>query len=217
MINKIIYKTNRRTILTFGLRVINDFEIQIEVKSKSLIENTKSLLDYIVNYLISSGRKLKAGETMSYGCWLLKFVLASDGVLEVWELETSNGDFVRGASSAVRIWQEQNLVCQKYGVLFTPPSINTLAAISDGVYDGDQVEGVRYEQDDKMSGWYITTDKYDGDIKTLKIEHVYHLIILRPDLAKYLALPSGFRFDTCDDKAWLDKSITDELLDKHNK
>ena len=46
-----------------------------------------------------------------------------------------------------------------------------------------------------MSGWWLITEKYDGNIESLKHEHTYHVTAARPDLASFLALPYGFRFD----------------------
>jgi len=59
-----------------------------------------------------------------------------------------------------------------------------------------------------MSGWWITTDLYNGDIKTLRREHTYHVTAARPDLAKYLALPEGFRFNlSVAEEVWLDEKV----------
>lgn len=57
------------------------------------------------------------------------------------------------------------------------------------------MQGVRYPSPEHMSGWWVTTDRYDGDVRTLRHEHLYHLTAARPDLARYVALPFGFRFD----------------------
>jgi len=59
-----------------------------------------------------------------------------------------------------------------------------------------------------MSGWWITTKLYDGDVKSLKHEHTYHVTAARPDLAKYLALPDGFRFDLSRiEDVWRDEKV----------
>ena len=59
-----------------------------------------------------------------------------------------------------------------------------------------------------MSGWWITTDLYNGDIQTLRREHTYHVTAGRPDLAKYLALPEGFRFNlSVAEEVWLDEKV----------
>jgi hypothetical protein len=69
-----------------------------------------------------------------------------------------------------------------------------MVVISDGVFDGDHVQGVRYPSPEHMSGWWITTDRYDGKVSSLKTIHAYHLTRERPDLAPFLALAVGYRF-----------------------
>ncbi|MBF7074579.1 hypothetical protein ISG33_14330 [Glaciecola sp. MH2013] len=44
-----------------------------------------------------------------------------------------------------------------------------MVVISDGIYENNgPVEGVRYPSPEHMSGWWLTTELYNGDIKTLK-------------------------------------------------
>jgi hypothetical protein len=79
------------------------------------------------------------------------------------------------------------------------------------VLQGDVVQGVRYPSPEHMSGWWITTDRYDGDIRSLTQEHLYHLTAARPDLARYLALPFGFRFDQASgEDVWFDEQVARE-------
>ena len=66
-----------------------------------------------------------------------------------------------------------------------------------------------------MSGWWITTDQYDGDINSLKQEHTYHLTDARSDLAKYIAFPSGFRFDLSSfEDVWFDEEVDEDISSK---
>ena len=57
-----------------------------------------------------------------------------------------------------------------------------------------------------MTGWYLTSNSYNGDINTLIVEPIYYLLKERPELAKMLALPSGYRFylDQLGEDIWLD-------------
>jgi hypothetical protein len=63
------------------------------------------------------------------------------------------------------------------------------------VLQGEAVQGVRYPSHEHMSGWWITTDRYAGNIGLLTQEHLYYLTAARPDIARHVALPFGFRFD----------------------
>jgi hypothetical protein len=212
MIKNIIHNVEKNIISTIGLKAYINSEIQVQVDDESLAGEARHLLDYLIQYLDESNKLIKANQTISYGSWVLKFVSLSDDMLEIWELATSEGKFAKGASKALRLWRDQNLICKNNFTDFSPPSVNMLVAISNGVLEGDPVEAVRYEVSGQMSGWYVTTDKYNNDIKTLKIEHIYHLILQRPDIAKYLALPTGFRFSLYGkEEIWLDQSIVEEI------
>jgi hypothetical protein len=70
-----------------------------------------------------------------------------------------------------------------------------MIVISKGVLEGDPIDAVRYKSPTHMTGWWITTDLYDGDIKSLQTMHYYHLAFKRPDILRYLALPYGYRFN----------------------
>jgi hypothetical protein len=95
--------------------------------------------------------------------------------------------------------------CERAGARYDPPLADRLVVVTDGVFEGDPAEGVRYPSPAHMSGWWISTDRYDGDPDTLRREHAYHVTARRPDLARFLALPFGFRFTGAD--AWLDSAV----------
>ncbi|TBU74239.1 hypothetical protein DNK10_15740 [Pseudomonas daroniae] len=110
---------------------------------------------------------------------------------------------------AVSYWRDQNLICQEVGAAFTPPRLDQMVVISDGVYEGDDVEGVRYPSPDHMSGWWLTTDRFNGNTDTLKTVHAYDVSARRPDLAKFLALPFGYRFFSPQSNVWFDQRVAE--------
>jgi len=82
-------------------------------------------------------------------------------------------------------------------VPFDPPSPEQLLSLSVRVYENLPVEGIRYQPGSELdSGWYLTTDRYTGDVDTLTHEHAHHVVLGRPELAMYLALPSGYWFSS---------------------
>lgn len=93
-----------------------------------------------------------------------------------------------------KITSEMLDICNSNKVDPVPVLDSQLIIVSDGVFEGDLVEGVRYPSPEYMSGWWLTTEKYNGDVTTLRTEHFFHLLEKRPDLIKYLVLPYGFRF-----------------------
>jgi hypothetical protein len=56
------------------------------------------------------------------------------------------------------------------------------------------VEGVRYPAPEQMSGWYLTTGDSDGNVDSLVTVHFSHIVEKWPEIALYMALPSGYRF-----------------------
>jgi hypothetical protein len=107
----------------------------------------------------------------------------------------------------------QRECCEHYGANYSPVGAEQLVVISEGIYEGVvPVEGVRYLSPDHMSGWWLTTDKYNGDTDTLKTVHFHHIEELRPDLAFYMALPFGYRFQLggAEENVWFDEAVARE-------
>jgi hypothetical protein len=199
---------SRFSIQTLGLSKAGHREIRVGVLDPALAEECKHFLNYISGYVMTSGKQILSGETMAYGYWLVKFQGTEEGVLETWEYASDALDFVEGADLTLQYWRDQHTTCKLHEAEFIPPRPDKLTVISDGVLDGLPVQGIRYPSPDHMSGWWITTDLYNGDIRTLKHEHTYHVSAARPDLAKYLALPYGFRFDlSATEDVWQDEKV----------
>jgi hypothetical protein len=203
---------SRSSIKTVGLASGGHSELRAEVLDPELMEEAEGFLNYVSHYVTTSGKRISPGETMAYGYWLVKFQSANDNTLEAWEYKADATDFVKGADLTLRYWRDQHIVCKLHGAEFRPPRPDKLTVVSAGVLEGAPVEGVRYPSPDHMSGWWITTDQYNGDIKTLQHQHTYHVTAARPELAKYLALPDGFRFDLSGTEAvWLDEKVASAM------
>jgi hypothetical protein len=153
------------------------------------------LLRHMVEYARTAGRPLLAGETFAFGTSLLKFVGGEGDLLEVWENVRDAVEFAPGAGRALDAHAVQSEECRAPAAAFDPPAPHTRVVVSDGVFeDAPGLEGVRYPSPPHMSGWWLTTDRYDGNADSLRTEHLGHLTARRPDLVRYLALPFGYRF-----------------------
>lgn len=206
--NDLRLKTQGLKVTTSGFLESGMPELCAEVETVSLLPECENFLRFVANYLFESGRKIHAGETLNYGYWLVKFQAVNNDLLEVWEYDSEGTKFVRGGSLALRYWRDQHRVCSAYGAEFTPPRPDKLTAVSAGVMEGAQVQGVRYPWQEHMSGWLLVTKQWDGNIKSLTNHHTYHVTATRPDLAAFLALPIGFRIDLTDGQhAWLDQEV----------
>jgi hypothetical protein len=167
---------------------------------------------FVVEYLESSRARITAHQTLNYGYWLVKFEPIVGGLLDVWEYDPEMKEFGHGGSLALRYWREQHEICEKAQASFAPPYPEKLTSVSAGVMEGQPAEGVRYHIGEPMSGWIIVTDQYDGNIQSLTNHHTYHITAARPDLAKFLALPCGFRFNqTKGEQVWFDPEVASQL------
>lgn len=197
---------------TQGLGRLGHPELLVEFHRLTLKEEAERFLQYVSDYVIRSKVTLRPEETMLYGYWLTRFKDAGKNRLETWEYNSSATDFIRGATLTLEYWKEQHSMCDAHSARFEPPRPDQLSVVSQGVLEGLPVQGVRYPSPDHMSGWWLTTDQYDGNINSLKHEHTYHLTDARPDLAKYIALPPGFRFDLSSfEEVWFEEVIDETL------
>jgi len=206
---KIILSKN--TARTKGLADLGQRELLATVASSDLAPEAEAFLHHVAMYLKSHGATLRHGETLAYGYWMTKFV-EKDDFLEAWEYKADATEFVPGVTLTTTYWRDQHRTCERLHAAFSPPHPDRLVVISAGVLEGDtDVQGVRYPSPEHMSGWWLTTDRFDGDTNSLKTTHAYHLTAARPDLAHLIALPQGFRFDLSQaDDVWFDEKVASE-------
>lgn len=200
-------------VKTSGLAKRSHPELRVSLTTPELTKEGGAFLEFVVDYLIKHKTKINPGETLAYGYWLVKFELSKDGVLEVFEYSADATSFVKGAELTLTYWRDQHVVCDRFHAAFDPPRPDRKVAISSGLYEGDPVEGVRYPSPEHMSGWWLTTGRYDGNIASLDVVHLYHVTAARPDLARYLALPAGFRFRAHNAQTtdiWFDEKVLQE-------
>lgn len=180
---------------TSGLRELGYPEVRLRLKPGDDLTAAESLLRTIGNYMIEQRISLRSGETFGFGSWTVQLLAERDDELWISEYTSSGDRYVDGASFALNLWGRQQMVCEKNEASCLRPAPTQLVVISDGVLEGDPIDGVRYSSPGHMSGWWITTDRYNNDPKTLKLVHVMHVLEKRPELGEILALPFGFRFD----------------------
>ncbi|MBA6234511.1 immunity protein Imm33 domain-containing protein [Colwellia sp. MB02u-11] len=110
---------------------------------------------------------------------------------------------------------KQQECCDHYNAQCLPVKKAQLVTISKGIYEGvNPVEGVRYPSPEHMSGWWLTTDEYDGNIDSLVTVHFQHIIEKRPELALYMALPFGYRFNLGGESehVWFDQEVAQDSI-----
>ena len=196
------------TFVTQGLDTVFKREFLLKKKKYSK-DKIKIIVDYILKYLNESGNEIKDQETFGCGSWLIKFVF--DKVyIQIHELkEVINGENIYefDLTLTTTFFNEQFDFCKKHNLTPEIPLLAQKIAVSKEIYNGSEVNGVRYEAPQYMTGWYLTSNSYNGDVKSLQVESIFYLIKARPDLVKYLAIPIGYRFylDEKGDDVWKDE------------
>jgi hypothetical protein len=196
-------------LITEGLAEKIGFEFRLKRTNDDLSDGINILI-YLIDYSVDHKPEIKIGETIQYGFWVLKFLTRDNHYLDIWECTLSLHDWIEGASTAIEVFKEHKDLMSKLNVEALVPTFNQKIVISEGVLEGDFVEGVRYPSPGHMSGWWLSTDRYNGDLGTMKPIPLHEFIPFRPDLIKYLILPFGFRFDTRSKDVWFDESATKE-------
>ncbi|TLX24661.1 hypothetical protein FE904_14915 [Chryseobacterium indologenes] len=186
-INDNIYvKTNGLTAyIGRELRLVNgqnDWDDYVEV------------IKYIIDYIIENRPTISENQNIGYYSWLLQFRSDEENYYDLYEANSNGSDFNKGCDTAISVVRKQSEICKQKNLVPLFPNFNQSVVISDGVYEGKDIEGIRYESPQDESGWYLITDDYDDNIKSLKMVHFYHVAFARPDILKYLAIPFGYRF-----------------------
>ena len=103
---------------------------------------------------------------------------------------------LRRALHALRnIVASQKSVCDKFGVDFSPPKDCEKIGIAIETIGKMPINGMRINPENGTCGWYIWCgEELSEDPDFYKPLHVSHINKYLPEIEKYLALPSGYRF-----------------------
>lgn len=189
----ITVKSNGKNIYTEGLSLCIGKELRLAIQN----QQTNDYLDvikYIIDYIVENKPTISENQNIGYYSWLLQFRLDEQNYYDLYEANSDGSGFNKGCDTAISIVRQQEEICWQQNLIPLFPDFNQSVVISDGVYEGKDIEGIRYDSPQDESGWYLITDDYNDDIKSLKMVHFYHVAFSRPDILKYLALPFGRRF-----------------------
>ncbi|MDR6923734.1 hypothetical protein [Chryseobacterium sp. 2987] len=175
-------------------------------------EDYIEVIKYIVDYIVDSKPVVSENQNIGYYSWLLQFRLGENECYDLYEANLDGSGFNKGCDVAIEVVRQQCEMCGQLNLIPRFPTFNQLIVISDGVYEGKDIEGIRYgDLPQNQCGWYLITDDYNDDIKTLKLVHFYHVAFSRPDILKYLAIPFGYRFLMQEDNIVISKD--DDVID----
>ena len=210
MLNDVSFLQEGQTLRTQGLLRHGQAELRVVVPEPQQMGAHREILEYIIRYLETTGARITPGQTFVLGFWLLRLEAAADGVLDLWEVDEKWQTFRPGIATAFSFWCTQLDVCHQFQARFSPPLADNLVVVSEGVLEGVRpVEGVRYPSKSPMSGWWLTTDLYDGNVESLRTVHAHHLCESLRELAWFFALPFGYRFRLTaeGEDVWFDEGV----------
>ena len=195
---------------TVGLSSIGQQELRLACPP-SLIDAGLQYAQTLVAYVHESDRRIVSGEKVACGSWMLRFIEGSDGALEAQEADLTSGDYIVGASNALRYWMQQHAVCSAAGAAFDPFGLNESVAVSADLFEEDSeivIEGVRYPSGPGRVALYLLGPTFDGDYGRVKVHRAYHMMQKHPQIVPYLALPAGYCFLT-NGKVWFEAELLD--------
>ncbi|UCA61440.1 hypothetical protein KB553_07860 [Chryseobacterium rhizoplanae] len=180
-------------IETKGLNSYLNKEVRLLIRNQHK-EDYIDVIKYIVDYVADNKPTISESQNIGYYSWLLQFRVDDQNYYDLYEVNADGSDFNRGCDTAISVIRKQSELCSHYGLPVQFPNFSQMVVISKGVYEGKDIEGIRYESPEHMSGWWLITDDYDDNIESLMTVHFHHVVFARPDILNYLALPFGYRF-----------------------
>jgi hypothetical protein len=209
-----IVESSADALRTQGLVQAQLPEIELTLWEEEYESEARELLEGIASHLLSVHRgKAVDGLAYRHGFWIVQLRQSSSESAEIWELSRGGSDYVPGARATLEFFRAQRRRCDYHQASFEPPDPFQYVMISEGVWDGEPTEGVRYPAAPNMSGWWFSTDLYDGDVRSMQREHDSHLAEKRPDLVEFLALPAGTRIRVQpghEPNVWFDNEVASQ-------
>jgi hypothetical protein len=87
----------------------------------------------------------------------------------------------------------QKEICATHNSRWKPINKKLRVGVSSNL-DKDPINGLRYPNDQRTTGWFIWTGEYSESESFFQPMCAEHLLQIRPDIIKYLGLEVGFRF-----------------------
>ncbi|WP_293914861.1 hypothetical protein [Deinococcus sp.] len=172
-----------------------EYELRMSDVRPDFIEEAIEMINNIIKTLPNSPPDPK--DIKQYGYWPFILVRVKE-FLEVHEFAPNGINTRNSVADILNAFVSQKRLCDKAGSRFSPPAFHQLVVISPGVLSGEVCQGIRYESPENLSGWWITADSCDGDLKSLEKIKCAELTEARPDLIEYLALSYQYRFFSID-------------------
>jgi len=105
---------------------------------------------------------------------------------------------------------QQKELCNKLDITHNPIDPYQIIGLSTDI-TLITLNGLRHPAEQHTSGWYIWAGEYSVANDFFNPVHAYHLLATKPNIIKYLGLPTGYRF-LIDDEGYEDIWYDETLL-----
>jgi hypothetical protein len=140
------------SVYTEGLHSFIGRELRVIIGDNHT-EDYISIVKYIVDYITENKPVIYENQNIGYYSWLLQFRLNEDNCYDLYEVNSDGSGFNKGCDTAISVVREQGELCWKENFIPLFPNFNQSVVISDGVYEGKDIEGIRYNSPQDESGW----------------------------------------------------------------
>jgi hypothetical protein len=173
----------------------------------------------LINW-VASGERFKPGETVQIGPIVLKTRLASDGTLRLLEpdMKSMPFNYVDSVTATLRLVRRQKDTVESVGtrdsVAFAPLHLPLM--VSSDALNASALVLLRDTAEVPGTGWVILNA--NSLLPADKVEYsamsVYEAILSRPEIAKFLALPTGYQVVVAGDKDFTISKDGAEIMPK---
>lgn len=185
---------------TEGLRPRGQREMIVEVHDLGLVAAAEEMLRWVVESACRRGTRFRPGETIAWGHWQLRILLAGEQ-LRLEEADPSGAGWRPGATFTFALRRDQRAACAAAGAEFMPPWLPDTVRTDDATMEGalPLVAARRRPADADDTGWTFVAGADAADATDAKAdaaprrESTRAFVAARPDLARWLALAPGFR------------------------
>ncbi|CAI8878668.1 hypothetical protein [Chryseobacterium sp. IT-36CA2] len=140
-----------RYVETKGLHSFLNKEIRVTIGSNCQ-EDYINVIKYLIDYIVDSKPIISENQNIGYYSWLLQFRLDEDKYYDLYEANSDGSGFNKGCDMAISVVRNQGKICWQQNLIPNFPNFNQSVVISDGVYEGKDIEGIRYESPQDESG-----------------------------------------------------------------
>ncbi len=175
-----------------GLKPYLHKEIKI-VKQDLSLENLGHILQYLVEFIQDEKPDIKAGNKVTCFTWLILFHEVSPDFFEILEIIPEQQGFAEGLTRTLHVLHQQLFVCDQLKIEPDFPHGDQMVAVDPLTKTGSPVNLFRWKSEFPDSGWVVMTNEFDEEKMPFEEMTLIELMILRPEIVKFMALPMGYK------------------------